>query len=217
MTPKLPWTPWHRVVKLREDVRTGELSLADFAADLHDVMMQRGARPIYEHPDRFFALTYPTFSLRELARDVMLRLAGRNTKAVRQLELTYGGGKTHTLVALRHLAHDPAALPNLPAVEQFRSDVGAPLPPARVAALAFDKLDVEKGMEVRGPGGELRWLKHPWSVLAFQVAGRPASGRCTPRAGTRSARRPRPSRCWSTCCRGPRPRGWRRWCSSTRC
>ena len=171
MPQKLPWPPWHRVVKLREDVRTGELSLADFAADLHDVMMQRGMRPIYEDPARFFALTYPTFALRELARDVLLRLAGRNTKAVRQLELTYGGGKTHTLVALRHLAHDPAGLPSLPAVEQFRSDAGAALPPARVAALAFDKLDVEKGMEVRGPGGELRWLKHPWSVLAFQIAG----------------------------------------------
>ena len=171
MTAKLPWTPWHRVVKLRDDVRTGELSLADFAADLHDVVMQRGGRPIYEDPARFFALTYPTFALRELARDVVLRLAGRNTKAVRQLELTYGGGKTHTLVALRHLAHEPARLPDLPAVEQFRSDVGAPLPPARVAALAFDKLDVEKGMDVRGPEGELRWLKHPWSVLAFQIAG----------------------------------------------
>ena len=171
MTKKLPWTPWHRAVKLRDDVRTGELSLADFAADLHDVMMQRGARPIYEDPARFFALTFPTFSLRELAKDVVLRLAGRNTKAVRQLELTYGGGKTHTLVTLRHLVHDPAALPDLPAVEQFKSHAGAPLPPARVAALAFDKLDVEKGMEVRGPQGEPRWLKHPWSVLAFQLAG----------------------------------------------
>ena len=171
MTQKLPWTPWHRVVKLREDVRTGELSLADFAADLHDVMMQRGARPIYEDPARFFALTYPTFSLRELAKDVVLRLSGRNTKAVRQLELTYGGGKTHTLITLRHLAHDPASLPSLPAVEQFKSHAGTPLPPARVVALPFDKLDVEKGMEVRGPRGELRWLKHPWSVLAFQIAG----------------------------------------------
>ena len=159
------------MVALRDDVRTGELSLADFAADLHDVMMQRGARPAYEDPARFFALTFPTFALRELARDVVLRLAGRNTKAIRQLELTYGGGKTHTLVALRHLAHDPEALPGLPAVEQFRSHAGAPLPPARVAALAFDKLDVEKGMEVRGPAGETRWLKHPWSVLAFQLAG----------------------------------------------
>ena len=42
MTKTLSWTPWRRVVALRDDVRTGELSLADFAADLHDVMMQRG-------------------------------------------------------------------------------------------------------------------------------------------------------------------------------
>ena len=40
-----------------------------------------------------------------------------------------------------------------------------------MVALSFDKLDVEKGMQVRGPQGELRWLKHPWSVLAFQIAG----------------------------------------------
>ncbi len=171
MARKPPWKPWHEVVRLRDDVRTGELSLADFAADLHDVVMQKGSRPVYEDPARFFALTYPTFSLRELARDVVLRLAGKNTKAVRQLELTYGGGKTHTLITLRHLVHDPPALPVLPAVEQFKSHIGTALPQARVAALCFDKLDVEKGMEVRAPSGELRWLKHPWSVLAFQVAG----------------------------------------------
>ncbi len=171
MPQTLPWTPWHEVVTLREDVRTGELSLADFAADLHDVATQKGARPVYEDPGRFFALTYPTVPLRDLARDVARRLAGKNTRAIRQLELTYGGGKTHTLVTLRHLAHDPESLPALPAVEQFRSHIGAPLPAARVASLCFDKLDVEKGMEVLGPAGELRWLKHPWSVLAFQVAG----------------------------------------------
>jgi predicted AAA+ superfamily ATPase len=171
MAQKLPWAPWHSVVTLREDVRTGALSLADFAADLHDVIMQKGARPIYEDPARFFALTYPTFSLRELARDVVLRLAGRNTKAIRQLELTYGGGKTHTLVTLRHLVHDPASLPSLPAVQQFKSHIGGPCPKACVVALSFDKLDVEKGMEVRGPKGEMRWLKHPWSVLAFQIGG----------------------------------------------
>ena len=171
MSPKPPWTPWHRVVGLREDVRTGELSLAAFAADLHDVVMQKGARPVYEDPARFFALTYPTFSLRELARDVVLRLAGQNDKAIRQLELTYGGGKTHTLTVLRHLVHDPQALPSLPAVEQFKSHIGIPLPTARIAALCFDKLDVEKGMEVRDPEGNVRWLKHPWSILAFQLTG----------------------------------------------
>ena len=170
--PKTPsWTPWRQVVELRDDVRTGELSLTEFAADLHDVMMQQGARPIYEDPARFFALTYPTLSLRELARDVALRLSGKSTKAIRQLEQPYGGGKTHTLVTLRHLFHDPARLPSLPAVEQFRSEVDDRLPGACVAALSFDKLDVQLGMEVLGPTGERRRLRQPWSVLAFQLAG----------------------------------------------
>ena len=64
---KIAWTPWHEVVRLREDVRSGELSLAIFAADLYDVTMGK-ARPVYEDPKEFFALTYPTFNLRELAR-----------------------------------------------------------------------------------------------------------------------------------------------------
>jgi predicted AAA+ superfamily ATPase len=150
MAQKLPWTPWHSVVTLREDVRTGALSLADFAADLHDVMMQKGARPIYENPARFFALTYPTFSLRELAKDVVLRLAGKNTKAIRELDLTYGGGKTHTLITLRHLVHAPQSLPQLPTIAQFVSHIGVQLPQARVAALSFDKLDVEKAWRFAG-------------------------------------------------------------------
>jgi hypothetical protein len=167
----ISWTPWHQVVQLRDDLRTGELSLAVFAADLYDVAMQQGRRAIYEDPAQFFALTYPTYNLRELARDVVLRLAGQNDKAVRQLELTYGGGKTHALITLYHMVNDTAHMPDLPAVQEFVQHIGIKPPQARVAALTFDKLDVEKGMEVRGPDGKRRWLKHPWSVLAFQIAG----------------------------------------------
>ena len=167
---KLPWTPWHQVVRLRDDIRSGELSLAVFAADLYDVVMGR-ARPVYQDPAEFFALTYPTFNLRELAKDVLGRLAGKNEKAVRQLELTYGGGKTHTLITLYHLVSDPAALPDLPAVKEFIEHAGITPPRARVACLPFDKLDVEKGMQIKAPGGQVRWLKHPWSVLAWQIAG----------------------------------------------
>ena len=164
--------PWHKVVRLKDELRTGELSLAAFAADLHEVTLARGSRPMYEDPAKFFALTYPTHALRELVRDVAGRLAGRSDKAVRQLELTYGGGKTHTLIALYHLFRDPAGLPELPAVREFREHVGAELPRAFVAALCFDKIDVERGIEeVRGPNGETRTLRHPWSVLAFQLAG----------------------------------------------
>lgn len=170
--PKPPWTPWHEVVRLREDVRTGELSLNTFAADLYDVVRKEGKRRVYEDPAEFFALTYPTTNLRDLARDVAGRLAGRNTKAIRQLELTYGGGKTHTLITLFHLAANPAALPKLPAVAEFRHHIGLdPLPKARIAVLPFDKIDVEKGIEIAAPDGQLRWLRQPWSALAWQIAG----------------------------------------------
>src|SRR5438876_9107925 len=164
-------TPWHEVVQLRDDLRTGELSLSLFAADLYDVAMGT-AQPVYQDPSHFFALTYPTFNLRELAKDVMLRLAGKNDKAIRQLELTYGGGKTHTLITLYHLTNTPGLLPvELAAVQEFTQHIGQMPPRARVAVLAFHKLDAEKGMEVQAPDGERRRLNHPWSVLAFQLAG----------------------------------------------
>jgi hypothetical protein len=142
-----------------------------FAADLYEVMMQNGKRPIYEKPEEFFALTFPTHNLRSLVRDVMLRLAGKSDKAIRQLELTYGGGKTHTLITMRHLANDPDNLPDLPAVKEFEETIGQTPPKARVAALCFDKLDVETGCDVRSPDGDVRRLKQPWSLLAYQLAG----------------------------------------------
>ena len=125
---KQNWKPWHEVVRLRGDLRLGDLPLHMFAADLYEVMMQNGKRPIYERPEEFFALTFPTHNLRGLVRDVVLRLAGKNDKAVRQLELTYGGGKTHTLITMRHLVNDPANLPNVPAVREFTETIGQTLP-----------------------------------------------------------------------------------------
>ena len=163
--------PWHEVVRLRGDLKTGELSLAIFAADLYDVVMQRGQRPVYEDPAEFFALTYPTYNLRELVKDVVQRLKGESDKAYRKLSVNYGGGKTHTLIALRHLVHDPDTLTGLPAVQQFEAHIGSKAPKARVAALCFDKIDVEMGVETPGPDGTVRMLKHPWSILAYQLAG----------------------------------------------
>ena len=170
MTRNIP-KPWRDVVRPRGDLKSGELSLAMFAADLHDVAARRGLRPTYEDPAEFFALTYPTLNLRELARGVALRLAGRSDKACRTLSVDYGGGKTHTLITLLHLARDPDALPRLPAVEEFTAHIGFAPPKARTAALCFDKIDLEKGIETPDPGGAARALKHPWSILAWQLAG----------------------------------------------
>lgn len=166
-TPK----PWHQVVTLRDDLLSGELALNMFAADLYEVAMQSGERPVYEDPAQFFARTHATHNMRRLVGEVAKRLGGQSDKAVRKLALTYGGGKTHTLITLLHFFGDPDALPDLPAVRDFLQAAGGQATPARVATVAFDKLDVEKGMEVLSPAGERRRLLHPWSLLAYQLAG----------------------------------------------
>ena len=171
MAQRTALKPWHEVVELRDDLKTGELSLSIFAADLYDVVMQKGQRLVYEDPAQFFALTYPTFNLRELVKDVCMRLAGQSDKAYRKLLVNYGGGKTHTLITLRHLVHNPDGLPDLPTIREFEAHLGFKPPKARVAALCFDKIDMEKGIETHAPDGEIRMLKHPWNVLAFQLGG----------------------------------------------
>ena len=167
----ISWIPWHKVVQLREDLLSGELAMNQFAADLYEVLMQRGETPIYENAESFFALTFPAANLRKLAGDVIQRLAGHNDKAIHQLALTYGGGKTHTLITLAHLVRDPAALPNAPAVEEFKAAAGIAFPKSRVAALCFDKIDAVDGLEVTSATGQARRLKYPWSILAWQIAG----------------------------------------------
>ena len=163
--------PWTQIVRVREDVRTGQLSLQEFAADLFDVVNRTGKRPLYEEPAKFFSLSYATSAQRDIAAATAERLRGKSDKAIRQLELTYGGGKTHTLVTLTHLFRDPAALPNLPAVKEFMSAMGGHAPKARIGAVCFDKLDPELGIPALSPSGEQRMLKQPWSVIAFQIAG----------------------------------------------
>jgi hypothetical protein len=167
---KIGWEPWHEVVKLSDDLKKGELSLSQFAADLYDVAMGEGT-DLYRDRNKFFAFTYPTYSMRDLAKDVANRLAGKNDKAVRQLELTYGGGKTHTLITLYHLFNDPDGLPDLPAVRDFRATMGMKPPETRVAVLAFDKIDLLIGIKTRSPSGKVRILKNPWSILAYQLGG----------------------------------------------
>ena len=167
---KTPIKAWHEVVKLRADIRSQELSLKAFAADLYDVMMDTN-RGAYHDPREFFALTYPTTRLRDLARDVMLRLSGKSEKAVRQLHMTFGGGKTHSLITLVHLCREPESLPDVPAVQQFKAHIGSVLPKARVAAVVFDRLDAERGMEVKAPDGTVGRFKMPWSLLAWQLGG----------------------------------------------
>ncbi len=182
--------PWHQVVQLRDEITNQELSQKQFAADLYDVVMGRNPG-VYHDLREFFALTYPTVRLRDLARDVTHRLAGQSEKALRQLHTPFGGGKTHALITLVHLAHDPANLPDVPAVSQFKAHCALEdgLPKARIAAVVFDRLDAEMGMAVTAPDGTERNVRMPWSAIAWQLAG-PAGMKLLKDDGTERASPP---------------------------
>ena len=75
--------PWHKLCTLRADVRTGRLTLDEFAADLNGVRTGE-APPVYHEAPMIFSRTYSTFRMKQLVRDVLLRLAGQGGKPVQQ-------------------------------------------------------------------------------------------------------------------------------------
>ena len=162
---------WHQHCILRDDVRQGTLELAEFAADLYAV--RTGDAPnVYRVPNLFFDRTYPTYNLKTLARDVLRRLAGEGGNPVITLQVAYGGGKTHSLITLLHLAENGTELQTHSTVQEFMafSDLGT-LPRTRVAILPFDKFDVKKGLSVVSPDGKRKRVQTPWGALAYQLAG----------------------------------------------
>ena len=162
---------WHKQCILRDDVRQDTLELAEFAADLYAV--RTGDAPnVYRVPNLFFDRTYPTYNLKTLARDVLRRLAGEGGNPVITLQVAYGGGKTHALIALLHLAEQGTELQTHDTVSEFMGFSGLnTMPQARVAILPFDKFDVKNGLSVISPEGKKKQVKTPWGALAYQLAG----------------------------------------------
>src|SRR5438046_989639 len=108
----MPLKPWYKVVTPREDLREGKpLDASEFAVHLDQV--REGLAPAdYQNPERFFERTYLTRNLASLASEVIRRLSGEKTEtnAVFNLSTQFGGGRTHALTLLYHLARSgPAA------------------------------------------------------------------------------------------------------------
>ncbi|MCX6379001.1 MAG: DUF499 domain-containing protein, partial [Armatimonadetes bacterium] len=164
---------WHTLCKLRDDVRQGNLDESEFAAKLNGVRMDPNAPEIYRDADKFFSRTFPTLRMKELVRDVMLRLSDQGGKPVVQLQVAYGGGKTHTLITLLHLAERADKVADNPTVKEFVAATGikGALPHVRVALLPMDDMGYIEGIEVLGPDGTPRLVKTPWGALAYQLAG----------------------------------------------
>lgn len=95
-------TPWREVVSPHRDVASGRYQQAEFAADLWQVHLAEGSDE-YRDPAEFFRRTFLTDSLKQLLTGAIRRLAGTGGDPVIQLQTNFGGGKTHSMLALYHL------------------------------------------------------------------------------------------------------------------
>ena len=108
---KRPLAAWREVMRPREDVIGGDATQSDFAASLSDVHSGRAGRD-YADPFDFFRHTYVTDGIRTLLVNALRRLAGNGGEPVIQAKTVFGGGKTHSLIALYHLVNSGDALVN---------------------------------------------------------------------------------------------------------
>ena len=163
--------PWYKVVTPREDLREGKpLDAAEFAVHLDDVR-NNCAPPDYQKPDRFFARTYLTKNLSALATEVVRRLSGHRTEtnAVFNLATQFGGGKTHALTLLFHLARNGSAAHRWAGVTQILAAAGVKeIPKATTAVFVGNEFDSVKG---RGGDDGTPLRKTPWADLAWQLGG----------------------------------------------
>ena len=150
----------------RKDVLKGGIAEADFAADLASVVSNRASSE-YLDPTQFFADTYPTRGLKNLLHNVCQRLAGTGGEvaSIFRLDTSYGGGKTHGLIALTHAARGLGAVPN---IAEFVDP--ALLPQGRVRIAAFDGENADPANGRRMDDGVLAHT--PWGEIACALAGR---------------------------------------------
>ncbi len=151
----------------RPEIISGKIGTNDFAARLKDVIdINPDAHQIYVDPKSFFENTYPTEGLKELAKSVFSRLSGKTggSPAIR-LETSFGGGKTHDLITLYHLAKSGKNTPNSSTVldPEF-----LPTEKVNVAGIVAGEMDAIKGM-IHPDGTNAFTL---WGELAYQLKGK---------------------------------------------
>ena len=149
----------------RTDVLQGALKESDFAADLSQVL--RGDAPDeYRKPELFFANTYPTKGLKNVLKLVALRVLGRPEQigAIFRLDTQFGGGKTHTLIALAHAMNGLAGIPN---ADEFLEPALRPTKAVRIAAFDGENADPTNGRRLNNSTRAFS----PWGELAYALAG----------------------------------------------
>ena len=150
----------------RADILSGSVADADFAADLAQVIRGHASEE-YAEPARFFARTWPTRGLKNLLANVCRRLsgAGGEAAAIFRLDTSYGGGKTHALIALVHTVR---GVEDVGSIGEFVDPSLLPEGPVRVAAFDGENADPANG---RAMGGGVL-ARTPWGEIAYALAGK---------------------------------------------
>src|SRR5258708_10105295 len=151
---------WNRVVTPHSDIVQGQLSMDTYAVNLSKVVQgDQSVRSVYRDPHAFYEATYLTAELRRILAEVLGVLAGKSGDRVLQLRTPFGGGKTHTLLALYHLARSRPLLSDMPDLS------GLPDPgPVRLAVIS--------GIETGAADTSTQRRRTLWGELAMQL-GKP--------------------------------------------
>ena len=159
---------WQEIARPHPDVAAGRYRQAEFAADLSQVA--RGTAEVeYQDPVEFFARTYLTEGIRGLLIQALKRISGNGGEPVVQLKTAFGGGKTHSLLALYHLFRGRAPLGKLPHVAELIKEAGLEsVPKARVAVLVGTALNPTK--ERRPPNLLGIVIRTLWGEIGAQLA-----------------------------------------------
>jgi predicted AAA+ superfamily ATPase len=164
--------PWREVITPHADVASGRYQQAEFAADLWQVHLGEGSDE-YRKPVEFFRRTFLTESLRRLLVTGVQRVAGNGGDPVVQLQTNFGGGKTHSMLALYHL-FSGASPSELAGVDGVLAEAGVKtLPAARRVVLVGNK--ISPGNPVTKPDGTV--VRTLWGELAYQLGGKKAFAR----------------------------------------
>ncbi len=162
--------PWREVLKPRDEVATGNFQSSEFAADLYKVARDPDATSgEYSDPARFFSRTYLTEGLRDLISRAVKRLSGdMNASPVVNLQTNFGGGKSHSMLALWHLAGG-LTLGRFPqAAQELLTANGYPVEGITASRVALVGNHFAPQGETKGDGTRVNTL---WGELAWQLGG----------------------------------------------
>jgi len=158
--------PWRQVAIPHKDVQLGSFQEAEFAADITAVFENR-AKPEYQDPELFYSRTYVTEGMRLLLDSVIRRLSGQGGDPVIQLQTAFGGGKTHTMLAVLHLAQGRVPASKLNGIPPILDEVGVSnLPQAKIAVIDGINFAVSEPKD----HGDIE-AHTLWGELAWQLGG----------------------------------------------